>query len=211
VPDVTLPEIISRAEAKARELKQYFSGKLCPYGHVCERHVSDGGCIECKRQRAQNRHKTERGKYTDRRYQQSTQFKDSQRRYQQSEKGKASVLRSRKKHQASSKAKATRQAWYKTDVGKSYNIRRAHRRRVVVSNQLGQFTREDHQYLLDNQTKCHICGKRFTRKNPATLDHIIPVSKGGLHDKTNIVLAHKSCNSKKVYHANTSDLGAGSC
>lgn len=37
---------ISRAEAKARGLKRYFTGKPCKYWHVCERYIS-GQCIEC--------------------------------------------------------------------------------------------------------------------------------------------------------------------
>ncbi|WNL50886.1 endonuclease VII [Xanthomonas phage Murka] len=41
--------VISRAEAKAQGLKRYFTGKPCPNGHLLERHVSSGGCVECAR------------------------------------------------------------------------------------------------------------------------------------------------------------------
>jgi hypothetical protein len=34
-----MPEIISRAEAKARGLTRYFTGKPCKYGHIAERYV----------------------------------------------------------------------------------------------------------------------------------------------------------------------------
>lgn len=43
--------IISRAEAKAKGLKRYFTGKKCPYGHVAERWVSGGACAECLAER----------------------------------------------------------------------------------------------------------------------------------------------------------------
>jgi 5-methylcytosine-specific restriction endonuclease McrA len=59
--------------------------------------------------------------------------------------------------------------------------------------------------------RCHICGKQVNKKDFTrtaegrfvagpkypTVDHVIPKSKGGSHDMTNLKLAHKSCNSQK--------------
>lgn len=42
-----MPEIISRAEAKARGLKRYYTGKPCIHGHGAERLTSDCGCCVC--------------------------------------------------------------------------------------------------------------------------------------------------------------------
>lgn len=39
-------EIISRAEAKARGLKKYFTGKQCRNGHLSEKYV-ESGCVDC--------------------------------------------------------------------------------------------------------------------------------------------------------------------
>lgn len=39
----------SRAEAKARGLKYYFTGKPCRRGHLVKRHVRYGHCRECQR------------------------------------------------------------------------------------------------------------------------------------------------------------------
>jgi len=41
-------EIILRKEAKSLGLKKYFTGKMCKYGHIAERQVQDGKCIECR-------------------------------------------------------------------------------------------------------------------------------------------------------------------
>lgn len=41
-------QLISQAEAKARDLKRYFTGKPCKHGHICERYTLDCGCVECK-------------------------------------------------------------------------------------------------------------------------------------------------------------------
>ena len=43
---------------------------------------------------------------------------------------------------------------------------------------------------------CHLCGKRVPR-NTMTLDHLIPISKGGPHTDWNVALAHRSCNSRR--------------
>lgn len=50
---------------------------------------------------------------------------------------------------------------------------------------------------------CHICGGRVNRrastyaKDGATLDHVIPVSRGGSHTYDNVKLAHRGCNASK--------------
>lgn len=41
---------------------------------------------------------------------------------------------------------------------------------------------------------CFICKKEFGKKEKKTLDHWIPLSKGGTWDISNLRLAHKSCN-----------------
>lgn len=56
---------------------------------------------------------------------------------------------------------------------------------------------------------CHICGKKINRRRKfpdqmsATLDHVVPLSKGGEHSYANCRAAHFICNSTKR------DLGSG--
>lgn len=45
---------------------------------------------------------------------------------------------------------------------------------------------------------CHYCRKRFPAKT-LTMDHIVPISRGGLSKKSNIVPCCKECNNKKKY------------
>ena len=40
---------ILRFEAKQQNLKRYFTGIPCKYGHISERMTSDGKCIECRK------------------------------------------------------------------------------------------------------------------------------------------------------------------
>jgi len=44
--------------------------------------------------------------------------------------------------------------------------------------------------------RCHIC-ERFVWDGDFTLDHLIPLSKGGEHTALNVRLAHRWCNSKR--------------
>ena len=42
-------QIISRQDAASKNLKHYFTGKVCTNGHLSERLVSTRSCIECQR------------------------------------------------------------------------------------------------------------------------------------------------------------------
>lgn len=50
---------------------------------------------------------------------------------------------------------------------------------------------------------CHICGQPidYTLKSPDprsfVIDHVVPLSKGGADDTSNVKAAHRECNSKK--------------
>lgn len=44
--------------------------------------------------------------------------------------------------------------------------------------------------------RCHICGRRVAKKD-MSLDHLVPVSKGGDHVRTNVRLAHLACNVRR--------------
>jgi hypothetical protein len=50
-------EVITRAQAKARGLKRYFTGQPCKYGHIAERRTASFGCIACLNPKALLRQK----------------------------------------------------------------------------------------------------------------------------------------------------------
>ncbi len=45
---------------------------------------------------------------------------------------------------------------------------------------------------------CYYCKKRYPAKS-LTMDHVIPISRGGRTTKSNIVTCCKTCNNKKKY------------
>ncbi len=46
---------------------------------------------------------------------------------------------------------------------------------------------------------CYYCGQKFAKKD-LTMDHIVPLSRGGKSTKGNVVVACKPCNSDKKYY-----------
>jgi 5-methylcytosine-specific restriction protein A len=46
--------------------------------------------------------------------------------------------------------------------------------------------------------QCHYCGRSFSAK-ALTMDHIVPMSRGGKSTRGNVVPACKACNNKKKY------------
>lgn len=53
-----------------------------------------------------------------------------------------------------------------------------------------------HRVAERDHWKCAICSGAVTRAN-WSLDHVIPLSKGGPHTYENVVLAHRGCNSSR--------------
>lgn len=85
--------------------------------------------------------------------------------------------------------------WRQTPNGKRYALHHSYLRRAQTKT--GDVTTAQLRELSERQAHCAYCKRKFTAKLLATIDHVIPVSKGGLHTISNIVLACKSCNSRK--------------
>jgi len=49
-----------------------------------------------------------------------------------------------------------------------------------------------------SEGRCYYCGKKFSPKE-LTMDHIVPIIRGGKSTKGNIVPACKECNTKKKH------------
>lgn len=83
-----------------------------------------------------------------------------------------------------------------------YFLNRRYIRRANPVNRVGQEVSIDELYE-KAKGLCGICGKVIDKsiKHPhplsLSLDHILPISRGGLHTIDNVQVAHMSCNSKK--------------
>ncbi len=98
------------------------------------------------------------------------------------------------------KVKASLRDWRKRNLENNRETCRI-RRALKCTTQI-EVISEKVVYLRDGWI-CQICHKRVNRKLKypdrisASLDHIIPLSKGGIHAYNNVQLAHLSCNTKK--------------
>lgn len=62
---------------------------------------------------------------------------------------------------------------------------------------LGKLKAEDIAYIATRDNwKCGICGRRVSRTS-FSIDHILPVSRGGTNARENLQLAHLRCNHRK--------------
>lgn len=84
------------------------------------------------------------------------------------------------------------------------------RRRIKIQSTLVDDDITLHDLFIRDSGKCHICGgdcdwndrstknKHFVAgKSYPTIDHVVPLAKGGEHSWANVKLAHFSCNSAK--------------
>ena len=53
------------------------------------------------------------------------------------------------------------------------------------------------QLIWENGKRCAICGKKITSLDDLTVDHIVPLARGGKNVIENCQLAHKKCNEAK--------------
>jgi len=77
------------------------------------------------------------------------------------------------------------------DVCRDMNARRRARLRGVM---VEKFTRR--QIYERDAGRCHLCGRRV-KPNRWHLDHIIPLSKGGVHARWNVAVSCPTCNERK--------------
>ena len=96
------------------------------------------------------------------------------------------------------KGKIRLRKWIKDNpekVRKSAVIRSS-KRRAKLKNSIGKpFSVEDWENLCESYfNMCVYCNKKLRLE----MDHIIPISKGGIHELKNIVPSCRSCNATKI-------------
>lgn len=172
-------------------------------------------CDECKkeaiRQTKARYKKTEKGIASEMRWRNSEQKKITDKRYRQSEKGRKKAVelqkrylennpeaRERKreidrKHGQSERGRQNNRKanakYSKTEKGKLEQRKQKYRRRAI-----GEIDKDYLEKLLAGNI-CYYCGCEI--KSKKTIDHKIPVVKGGTNDNENLVLACVHCNTQK--------------
>lgn len=68
---------------------------------------------------------------------------------------------------------------------------------VKIKKYTAKHNRQTKMHLLRKSDRCGICGQTFASLKDTTIDHIIPLSKGGRDSPDNMQVAHTNCNQNK--------------
>jgi 5-methylcytosine-specific restriction endonuclease McrA len=93
--------------------------------------------------------------------------------------------------------------WFKSPNGKAYCAKANHERRALGYLDIKSF----HAKCVEFGWHCQICGKELT-KDTVTIDHIVPISKGGTNAIENLQPLCERCNSKKGNRSMSAVVGS---
>jgi len=115
--------------------------------------------------------------------------------YAKTPKGIITCARSIKKYQSSEKYKTTsRLYWQNHKEALNRKTRNAKIKRKII---MDQFEPIDHIRVANrDQWTCYLCNKQI-EGNDLSIDHVIPLSKGGSHTYENVKATHLICNLRK--------------
>lgn len=152
---------------------------------------------------ARNYYASERGKAKRKAYYGSAADRESKRKYALSEKGRAMAAklnsspagkRAKTKHTKTEAFRISLKRYQSTDKGRASLARGVHKRRAAMEI-VSTLTAEEWAEIRERYGhRCVYCD-RTTHK--LTMDHLIPLSRGGHHVAPNIVPACRPCNSSK--------------
>lgn len=198
----------TRAEALALGAKKFFPGTPCRNGHVAPRSVRSWECDICRYERNLEWANNNPDKIRALRIKHRETVRLAQRRRYETDRelllARARSWKAKNKDKVKEYAlkwnaanpgrkKAAFDNWHKANPGKQSEFNQ--RRRALKRSAEGVFTVQDIERIrLAQKGRCAACGK--TRKK-LSVDHIVPLSKGGTNWPSNIQLLCKSCNSSK--------------
>ena len=217
--DILKMEIITRSEAKKQGLHTYFTGKPCIYGHISERRIG-GDCIICSKEYYKNNKKEHRErckKYRennkekvfmiDKAYREKNKEKNIKYKRQYYLKNKEKINKKNNENYFENrdnarlyrkvnakKIKIEMKKYRKTEKGKASKHNSDSKRRS--SEKKGDVTTNQLLKLQQNSTHCYWCNTPLKDK-VSHVDHYIPLSKGGEHTISNLVMACAKCNLSK--------------
>lgn len=166
----------SRAEAKKIGSTHYFTGNPCPKGHVAPRFASGGNCVECLKT-----HNAGRLEYYRERYRKNKDKLLAQQKARYDE----------TREYRSAKAKE----WCARNPELSREIKRRYKARRRAQEDGGASARDVLEWKRNQKKVCYWCGAKCGDDH--TIDHYEPLSKGGAHELSNLVIACRSCNLRK--------------
>lgn len=211
--------IISREEAESNGLSRYFTGKPCKHGHVAERRIGDGHCVECKRLkqdlwRSENREKArsivkasefKRKSHNPDEYYAAKRAAfakwakanpDLRKALCREQKRLARLLNPEREKETSRRARRKRMANQPEIVRAEKSAQKAARRAKQFQSG-GSHTPSDVQDIRRLQkNRCALCAINL-RRIKSHVDHIMPLALGGSNGRRNLQILCEACNLSK--------------
>jgi 5-methylcytosine-specific restriction endonuclease McrA len=189
----------ARKAAKEAGLVRYFTGKPCKNGHIAERQVSNGVCVECSAliqskyrsvhyDKVLERNRKYRANNPEWTKEQNQKFYAA---HKEQHSEQAKIWRSKNIE----KLKADKVRW-REENREAHRAQRRNRKARKRQNG-GTHTAADILDILRMQKfTCAACPTSL-KKNPYHVDHIIPLSKGGGNGRRNLQILCVECNLEK--------------
>lgn len=219
-------EIISRKDAKAAGLKYYFTGEPCKRGHIDKRFVSSFWCMTCQRDKAANVYRRLTPEQRSREYakrkdsyyrwkdRNSVRVKSLNEKHRAEHKKRDPDYFKRYYRERAEKRKRETKAWYQANKDHALEVIKRYResrpewaRDLRRKNDHSRRARKmkafveavDPQVVFErDKGVCGICMKTVDLASDWEVDHVMPLSRGGLHSYDNVQLSHRACNRSKA-------------
>ena len=186
------PDLISRSEAREQGLMFYFTGKACKYNHIAKRRVANGWCYICEQrinsspqstQRKRDHYRKNRNRYARMRREYYAKNRDK-------------ILTQTSNYQRENRAinrKAVSE-WQRRNRAKT--AAKCAARRALLRKVSTKLTTAEEAKIQQIYNECARLNESagYTKYH---VDHIIPVSKGGLHHPSNLRVMDGIENRKK--------------
>lgn len=206
-------QIVSRVAARSAGLKRYFSGKPCPAGHIEERLVSNGTCIECLRLRKADDYQKNKPRYLARSKAWKAENKDQHRamekRYR--DRGGERVLAGKRAWSARNRDKKNEQSRIYSAANPHVRAKAKASRKAASAQQIPRLSpllAELNDFCMtEAATLCRARKARFGFE--WHVDHLVPLrnkSASGLHVWHNIDVVPAKFNLSKNHHKITEPL-----
>jgi len=170
-----------------KTVSMFYKNKLSKDGFATK-------CIECHKKYLQDNKEKIKLKTKQYRLDHKDEIKYSEKKYKEANKEKVAEQKRNYELNNKDKIKEVRSKYRKTKIGRLIQKNKNHTRRAFTKK--GDVTTSQLAELQQNAKLCYWC--KTSLKNIGThIDHYIPISKGGKHTISNLVISCKSCNLKK--------------
>lgn len=189
----------TRSEAIAMGLTRYFTGEPCGRGHVSERSSSDGKCVACKREnwRASVARSPGAVARAKKKYRDKNREKLAVAYAEYVARDPEKVRKQKRDYAARNQERERVRAREKYYANRDAYIARSKARNAQRRGAGGTFNADDIAAIMKRQrSRCAYCQVKLTSKTK-TIDHIVPVARGGTNAPSNLQITCMPCNRRK--------------